>query len=133
MSTVNTNIIVSGSEFSGFKNYQAVTFSTAYGGGTLTVGTYAMVSATTPLNNSNAVSEVQVQFSGLETFYRLVPGSIAVDYPTSGTRTYEIEVIEYFLGGNLHMDFYIVNQTAGSVTVPAITFNCRAFLYVAPF
>jgi hypothetical protein len=133
MTEVNTNVIVAGSQFAGFKNYRAVTFSAAYAGGTLLTGTYAQVTASTSLDNTNAVSEVQIQFSGLETFYRLAPGVIDVSYPTVGTAQYSIICNVYFIDTTLYIDSYIVNQTAGSVVVPAISFDCRAFLYIAPF
>lgn len=130
---IDTNKIIAASEFAGFKNYSESTFSVSYAGGNIVAGGYVKVTASTPLNNTNAVSEVQVQYSGLDSFTRLIPGSIAIDYPTVGTRQYQVNTLIYFTGGNLFVDNYIVNQTGGVVAVPAITFNCRAFLYVAPF
>lgn len=131
---IDTNIIASGSEFAGFKNYMEATFSTSYAGGSIGAGSYVgPIIASTPLNNTNAVSEAQIQYVGLDTFWRLIPGSLAIDYPTAGTRQYQVNTLVYFTGGNLVIDNYVVNQTGGSVSVPAITFNCRGFLFLAPF
>lgn len=132
--SVNTNTIVSASDLPGFSNYQEATFSAAYGGGNIAAGGFAgPIRAQTALNNSNAVSEVQVMWSGLESFYRLVPGATFQDYPTAGTRQYQVVSMVYYTGGNLIVDSYVVNQTGLTVSTPAITFNCRAFLYIAPF
>jgi len=131
---VNTNIIIAGSQFSGFKNYATASFSVAYAGGNIAAGGYVgPLTASTPLNNTNAVSEVLVQYTGLETFYRLIPGNIVTDYPTAGAATYEIQSLAYFTGGILFVDSYIVNQTAGVVAIPPITFSCLGCLGVAPF
>lgn len=136
---LDTNTIVASNDYSGFKNYSAVSFSTVYAGGTIASGGYTgPIRATTALNNTNAVTAVQVQYTNIETFYRQLPGYSFVDYPSAGTRTYQIQSFSYFTGGNLIIDSYISNQTGnvvapGPVTVPAITFNCRAFLYSAPF
>lgn len=46
---------------------------------------------------------------------------------------YEIESYYYFDATNLNVFSVIVNQTAGSITIPNITINCRGFLFIAPF
>lgn len=131
---IDTNIIISTNLFAGFQNYTSSTFSVAYSGGNITAGSFAgPVRATTPLNNSNAVSIIEVQFSGLESFTRFIPGSIAIDYPNTTSPSYQIEVLVYYTGGNLVADAYIVNQTGATVTIPAITFNYTAKLYQPPF
>lgn len=131
---VDTNKIRAAGEFSGFKNYTTSIFSVSYAGGSILAGAFAgVLRASTPLNNGNAISEVQIQYSGIETFYQKIPGNVTNEYPNASATTYEIQSLTYFSGATLFVDSYIVNQTAGTITVPAITFNCRAFLYVAPF
>lgn len=133
--SVDTNIIISTNLFQGFQNYTSKTFSVAYAGGSLASGAYVgPIRATTPLNNTNAVSILQVQFVGLDSFVRLLPGVIVVDYPNVSSAQYQIESLSYYSSGNLVVDTYISSQTGpGSVTVPAITFNYTAKLYQAPF
>lgn len=132
--TVNTNTIVSASEFSGFQNYGSATFSTSVAGQNIGVGAYlGPLRATTALNNANSVSQIQVQYSGIDSNYRLLPGYIQMIIPSAAAPNYEIQSYSYFNGGTLYVDSYISNQTGSTQTIPAITFNCRAFLFLAPF
>lgn len=133
--SINTNIIIATNQFQGFQNYTSATFSVAYAGGSIASGSFTgPIRATTILNNTNAVGLLEVQFSGLDSFSRLLPGIIEVDYPNAGTPQYQIQVFSYYSSGNLVCDVYISSQTGpGSVSVPAITFNYTAQLYQAPF
>lgn len=131
---IDTNKIISTNAFSGFQNYTSVPFSTSIAGQNLGAGAFiGPIRATTPLNNTNAISQILIQYSGLDAFTRLLPGSIVVDYPNINSASYEIESFSYYSGGNLVVDTYISNQTGGTVVIPAITFNVTASLYVAPF
>jgi len=132
--SVNTNIIVAGSQFSGFKNYKSGTGSVTYAGGSIAAGSYTgPIRATIAMDNTNAVSEVQIRYTGIETFWRYVPGYIFHNYPTRTATDYQIQTFVYFIGATLYIDNYISNQTAGSVVVPAITFDVKASLYLQPF
>lgn len=131
---INTNTIVSASEFSGFQNYGTATFSTSVVSQGIAVGSYlGPLRATTPLNNTNSVSQVQIQYSGIDNNYRLLPGNLTIITPSAAVPSYEVESFSYFSGGTLYVDSYISNQTGSTVTIPSITFNCRAFLFLAPF
>lgn len=131
---IDTNKIISTNAFSGFQNYTSATFSVSLPGQNLAAGAFlGPIRATTPLNNTNAISQILIQYSGLDAFTRLLPGSIVVDYPNSGSPSYEVESQSYYSGGNLVVDTYISNQTGGVVAIPAITFNVTTSLYVAPF
>lgn len=131
--TVNLSKLIYVSTCSGFKNYSNVSFSGSIAGQSLAAGHVASMSCHTPLNNTNAVSQVQVQFSGVETVWRPVYGGLAINYPNNTSPSYQIEVVTYFSGGNIYLDAYVSNQTGTSVTIPSITFNVRAFLFNAPF
>lgn len=132
---VDTNIIVSSNNFSGFSNYTpSVPFSTSAPSQNIAAGAYiGPLRASTPLNNSNAVTEVQIQYVGLDTFFRTLPGNIIYNVPSSLSPNYQIESFSYFTGGVLRVDSYISNQTGGTITIPTITFNCQGFLFNAPF
>lgn len=132
--SVNTNKIVSSNNFSGFQNYTAVSFAASVAGQNLTAGSFiGPIRASTPLNNSNAVCEVQIQYTGLDGFWRELPGVIVDNIPNAASPNYQIETFSYFSGGSLIVDTYISNQTGITVAIPAITFNCRGFLFLAPF
>lgn len=136
---IDTNRIVAASQFAGFKNYESVTFSVKYAGATIpTTNFVGPIRASTPLNNSNAVSEVQVQIVGLDSFWRYIPGQSVAAYPTGATEAYQVQTLAYYSGGSLVIDTYIINTTGsvvapGDVVIPALTINCRGFLYNAPF
>lgn len=132
---VDTNIIVSSNNFSGFSNYTpSVPFSTTVNSQNIATGHYiGPLRASTPLNNSNAVTEVQIQYVGLDSFVRILPGVIVYNTPNATSPNYQIESFSYFTGGNLIVDSYISNQTAGTITIPTITFACQGFLFNAPF
>lgn len=131
--TVDTNNLIFASSFSGFSNYKQVTGSVSVPGQTLSASqVIGPFSITIPLDNTNAVSEVQLEYSGLDEFWRLLPGSIAVDYPNADLPNYQILSFSFYSGGFLNVDTYISDQAGGSV-IPNITINCNAFLYLAPF
>lgn len=131
---IDTNTIVATSEFQGFQNYNTATFSVSYAGGTIAAGGYVGPErAETVLNNTNAVSLLQVMFTGLDSFTRQFQGFLGIDYPSFNSPSYQIEVISYYNGGNLVCDAYIINESAITVTIPAITFTYTAKLYQAPF
>lgn len=132
--SVNTNIIISDNSFSGFKNYTTASFSAVFTTQAILIGKFVgPIRATTPLNNANSVTQVQIQYSGLDAFTRILPGVIIHNVPTSNSPSYQIESFSYFTGGNLIVDSYVINESAGTITPPTITFNCRAFLFLAPF
>lgn len=133
--TVDTNKVQYTSEWSGFKNVLPdVPFSASYVGGTLAAGAFTgPIRASAAINNTNEISQLQIRFTGIETFWRLLPGTFFIDYPSPTSLSYQIEVFSYFENGSIFMDAYIVNESAGSVTIPAITFDCNASLFIAPF
>lgn len=129
---INPSRSSASSKFSGLKNYNPLgsPFSVVVVGQVLAARAFVSATATTPLNNSNAVSQVQVQYSGVQTDWNVVYGSINNYFSAS---TYEIESLYYFDSTNLNVFSVVVNQTGGNVTIPTITINCRGFLYLAPF
>ena len=131
---INTNIILATSGFSGFGNYKSVSFNVGIPSQGLGVNSYiGPYTASAALNNNNAVTEVQLQYSGLDSFWREVPGNISIIVPNAGAATYEVQSFTYFKNGSVYVDTYISNQSGSTVTIPAITVNCRAFLFIAPF
>lgn len=125
---------VTSSGFSGFKNYTAKNFSVDIPNQSIGVGNHVTYTTSTTLDNTNSVSQLQVQYSGLETFWRVVPGQLAVDYPSWGASAqYQIETQLSFSGTTLTATIYVINEKGTSTTIPDITVNCRAFLFLAPF
>lgn len=140
---VDTNKIIAGSAFSGFKNYTVASglgdidsFLSLSPNTAVVIGAGSFVGpipAVIALNNSNAISEIQIQYVSIDSFTRVLPGVVVVDYPSAAAPQYQIQSYSYFTGGNLHVDTIVSNQTAGNVTVPAFTISVHAFLFVAPF
>jgi hypothetical protein len=142
---INSDIIGATSQTSGFKNYlkQPIAFSKSLsqtlssptGVAVLfTPGTVVRVSASAPLpSNIDSIGSVEVQYSGVESFYRLIPGVAQADYPNTGSRTYSIETMTYIKSGQIFVDSFIINQIGSNVSIPDITFNCIAKMYRVPF
>jgi hypothetical protein len=116
----------------GLGNYLSTTFNFAVTSHSLPVGNASSWSSTWPLNNTNAISGVQINYAGLETVWRPVSGSMAINVPYV-TPQYQILAITYYAGGNFQISIYISNQTGGTITVPAFSVNVRLFLFNAPF
>lgn len=133
MTQVNPSIVTS-SHFSGFKNYSKTpTFSASIAGGALAVNSERHATATITLDNTSAITQLQVQWSGADSIWRVIPGQLSVDFPDWTSPSYQLETQMSFSGGILSVKTYAVNETPGSITLPAITINCEAFLFVAPF
>lgn len=126
----NMQNLAAASAFSGLKNDAAVDFSASIAGQVLAAGAFLSVLASTPLTRTNSISQVQVQYSGIQTDWNVVYGSINNYFSAS---TYEVESLYYFDAVNLNVFTVVVNQTGGNINIPAITINCRGFLYLAPF
>lgn len=132
--SINTNIIIASSSFSGFMNTSAVSFQAGIGSQNIASGGYiGPARAQTALNNTNAITQVQIQYGGLDSFWRVLPGNIVYNVPNSSSPTYQIESFSYYSGGNLIVDTYVSNQTGSTITIPNITIYCRGFVFDAPF
>lgn len=127
---INPSNLAAASALSGFKNYLSSPFSVVITGQVLAAGTFVSATASTALNNTNSVSQVQVQYSGVQTDWNVIYGSVNNYFSAS---TYEIESLYYFDSTNLNVFTVVVNQTGGNITIPTITINCKGFLYLAPF
>jgi len=88
------------------------------------------IPVTIPTVNSNAATQVQFQLSGLESYWHVINGNFVGNYSSN---TYQILAFYAYNATTLTIYFIIVNQSAGTVTVPDITFNCRAYLFIAPW
>lgn len=132
---IDINKIQYVSELSGFgSDATNIPFSATYGGSTIAAGKYfGPVRATLAVNNTNDISQIKVQLSGLESFYRVINGFTQPDYPNTATRTYSVQVTTYYSAGILYVDSYIINQTGSPLSVPGITFNCIASTFLTPF
>lgn len=122
--------LVAASAMDGFKNYQSSSFSVSVPTQNLAAGHFISYTASTNLNNANSISQVQVQYNGLSSNYYVMYG---LTNTTWSSGNYEIESYYYFDTSKLYVYSVIVNQTASSITIPAITINCRGFLFLAPF
>ena len=131
--TVDINKIIASSAFSGFSNSRSVSFSSTIAGQTIAAGSYVSSSAFAALNNAYSISQIQINLGGLESFWRVLPGNLVINYPNSSAPNYEIELFSYFTSGLLRVDTYISNQIGTGVAIPTITINCRGFIFNSPF
>ena len=129
MSIIPSNLIAT-SAMDGFKNYQSTSFSLTVPSQNLGAGDFVQYTASSALNNTNSISQIQIQYSGLSNVYYIVYGDIATNWASNA---YQVESFYYFSGGTLYVYNVIVNQTPNTITIPTITINCRAFSFLAPF
>ena len=122
--------LAAASAMDGFKNYNSSSFSVSVPTQNLGAGDFVQYTASTTLTNTNSIAQVQVQYSGLDTNTYVLYGGTTSNWASS---TYQIETFYYFAGGTLYVYSVIVNQTGSTITIPAITINCRGFLFIAPF
>lgn len=128
---INPSKLAASSAMDGFKNYLSSSFSATVSGQTIASGHFVSITTSTPLNNANSVSQLQVQYSGTgNSEWFIVNGSIITNYSSPN---YQIESYYYFDSTNLNLFTVIVNESAGSITIPTIKINCRGFLFLAPF
>lgn len=127
---INVQKIVASTQLFGFRNYLRATATVTIPAQTLSGGGYAVVSALLPLNNTNAVSSVKIQYISVESVWRQAQGSTVT---TGGGGSYELESFTYYSGGNLVVDTYVADQTGSANTIPAQTINIVARLYKSPF
>ncbi len=122
--------LAAASAMDGFKNYNSSSFSVSVPTQNLGAGDFVQYTASTSLSNTNSISQVQVQYSGLDSNTYVLYGDTVSNW-SSGS--YQIETFYYFTSGTLYVYNVIVNQTASTISLPAITINCRGFLFIAPF
>lgn len=112
----------------GLANYDSVSFNFTVTSHTLAVGEVHEWRSNWVLDNTDAISTIQISYAELETVYRYCSGALVLNLGT-----YEIETLTYYKDDLLHIDTFTVNESGGSVTVPEFIVNVRAFLYNAPF
>jgi hypothetical protein len=119
------------SAMNGFKNYLIAGFHVDIPTQVIAAGDFVSATATTPLNNTaSTISQVQIQYSGVQSVYNVVYGSLNNLFAAS---TYEVRSMYFFDTTNLNVFTVVVNQTGGNITIPDIRVNCVGFLFLAPF
>lgn len=125
---MNYTYISTTSTAQAFKKYTASSFSVSIPSQNIAVGGFVSYTATTAMDNAGSICQVQTYYDGLEAFWRVINGSSVTNFTN-----YQVLTYYYFSGTTLSVNTLISNQTGGTITIPAITVNCRAFLFLAPF
>lgn len=127
---MNLQNIAAISALSGLKALPSSSFSTSIASQTLGAGQFVSALASTALSNTNSISQVQVNYAGINSNNYIFYGDASNDFDSGN---YQVESFYYFDAINLNVLTIVSNQTGGNYTIPAITVNCRGFLYLAPF
>lgn len=120
------------SSLAGLANYNSVSFNFTVNAHSLPTGNVTSWTSSWPLNNANAISGVQLNYAGLETVWRPISGALTLNIPYTGPQ-YQLETIIYYSGGAIVVKTFVINETAGTVSIPQFFVNVRVFLYNAPF
>jgi hypothetical protein len=126
--TLKTDSLQFAGSLGGFANNESTSFFFNIDAHTLGAGQADLWSTTWTLNNTTDISSLQINYAGLETVWRYLSGAL-----TLHMGTYDVETVAYYQSGQLVIQTYTINQTGGSVSVPAFFLNVRAFLFNAPF
>lgn len=118
------------STLAGLQNYQNDRFNFSVPAHTLAAGNVNRYTTTYPINNTNAISSLQINYAGLETVWRYTSGALVLYF---GGGSYQVETLTYYLGNTLRVETYTINQTGGAVNVPAFFVNVHVSLFNAPF
>lgn len=122
---------------SGFKNKFGYNVTNVTPGYSIPVGQFVAITTTLTFVNPGAVlgdiSSVQVKLDGLETFWRTIEGYTVIRFPNSAAPQYEVGIITFFTATQHTVYIYIVNQTGGTVNVPAFTIRYRLNTFDTPF
>lgn len=121
------------SSASGFKRSSGINVAFNVTSVNITAGTVVYFTLTTPMDNEDAISMCQVQFDGLDSFWRQVDGYTFAEYPSAASSNYEIGVVSYFTGSEHKLFVYIVNQTGVTQLVPAWILRLKLSVYDTPF
>jgi hypothetical protein len=135
MSRIDLSKTTATSQVSGLKNYNPGNglFSVSVPAQNIAAGGFVTYVATKNMDRINSVSQIQIRYTGLDSFWQLVPGQVIRDYPDWTAPNYQVGSFTYFSGSILTVYTYIVNQTGGLVAIPDFIIDCNASLYKAPF
>lgn len=130
---VNFQDIIFISSAAGFKRSGGYNVSANVSATNLTVGVAIFFTITTPMENADAISMLQVQFDPQDSFYRQVEGYTFAQFPSAASPQYEIGCASFFTGSEHKLFVYVANQTGGTVSVPAWTLRINLSVYDSPF
>lgn len=125
------------SSLSGFRRKFTYNVTNPLPGYSLPTGTFVAIQTDLTFTNPGAVlgdiSSIQIKYDGLETFWRHLDGFVFSQYPNFVSPDYEITALTFFTPTQHSLYIYIVNQTAGTVNVPAFTLRYKLTTYDTPF
>ena len=128
---INIDNTIFNSSFSGLSNISNANLLFNMNSQTLSPNEFRVVgSPSINLNNTNAITSIEVNFGNIETVWRPVTGYLQ---KTIGGPSYDIICIPKYNGSILTITLVIADDTGLSNTVPAIAFNFRINTYLAPF
>jgi len=133
MTNINLDKSIFLSQFSGLGNYSKTTFNYTFNSQTILVNGFTSFTVSHAISNSDAVSQLIVNFNGIETVWRPISGRLSVLFPNVTAPNYSIYCQKYFTSGYINVDVTITNLSAGSIIIPTTVFDFSASLYVAPF
>lgn len=119
------------------KNKLGYEVTNALPGYALAAGTFVSIATTLRFRSPGIVlgdiSNVQLKYDGLESFWRKIDGYVFSSYPSFSAAQYEIGALTFFTATTHTLYVYIANQTGGVVNVPAFTLRYRLNTFDAPF
>ncbi len=142
MTQVNVTDMNMSSLFPGIGNYKDVPMSFDIPATTIPViPNLASFSRSFPLDNTNAISQLQFTFPGLDNNQYIHSGWLETLYDGSFLRTFnngsaklQMDIYAEYHNGQLAIRADLFNiDGISSINVPAFTVTCRARLFIPPY
>lgn len=134
--TIDLNKTIFGSQFAGLGNSQNVTPNPTfiYPGETLSGGQIKTIGTVTALlDNSEAITSVQVNLGLRETVWRPVDGYMQKTFRPMGTDNHDVVIATRYTGQLLTITMIVADDTGLSNAIAPINFEYRINTYAAPF
>lgn len=131
--TISVKDISFWTQFSGLHNFKTVDFSVTIPAQNIGVSSYVEYTASTAMTRNEALNQMTIQYSGIETNKRILDGVVIVNKPVYNAADYQLLSVSWYASGTLYVKTIISNQTGGTVAIPQIIVNCSASLFLVPF
>lgn len=126
--TLELNKIILSSEYDTLKNYDGVSSTVSIPNQSYTAGQFRSFTATLPLDRNDALAQIYVTYSFDST--KTYVGTLT---QVNVNANFAVQSRASITGSNYTVNFYVINQTGSTNTVPAFTCTVDIRRFVGPF
>lgn len=130
MSSPDLSQVIFADKFAGLGENESAAFSVEIPSQSLAANAGKLFTASISMQNSGSIPHIKYRLTGLESEWRILQG---MGYYAPGSFAYQITTRSYFDAGTLYVKSFILELLGSGTTIPAMTIDCKASLYDAPF